>query len=247
MTYFEQMAVTTLLSNPEVARRIRSCYLASDAPAARRKKVREIFANFLIEDDGKFGRVPEGDQYVVQRGVTTDILKFAGSTPDGELSSRDAFSVTAQLGIVATEVNGVVDWYDASKNFGFVAIEKLGESAFLHASLLEKYGVESVHDGDILIVDVSRSSKGLSISRICEQVVNRPVGDGLREVVIVKTFLDRGYGFVYVPSLNQDAFFHMSALPTSQHELFSAGARLRAEVINDVKGRGLQVRRFELA
>ena len=63
------------------------------------------------------------------------------------------------------------------------------------------------------------------------------------DAVVVKVFEDRGYGFVYVPSLGQDAFFHVSILPEQERGSVDVGKKFRAEINADPKGRGLQVRR----
>ena len=135
----------------------------------------------------------------------------------------------------------MVDWFDKGKGYGFVNIESLGESAFLHASVLEKSKIEDVHDGDSLIVDVSRSQKGIAVSYV--QKVEAPSAAKAVDAVVVKMFGDRGYGFVFVPSLRKDAFFHVSVLPENQRGVLKVGEKLRVEINADPLGRGLQVRR----
>jgi cold shock CspA family protein len=239
-TFFEQMALTALIANGDIAKQIRSHYVLNDLFNLRMRRVRETFASFLIEEDEKFCRVPESAQYVVQRRVSADVRKFSGGTSEAELSRRDAVTASAQPGVVARSASGVVDWFDKAKGYGFVIVEQLG-SAFLHASVLEKSGIESVHDGDALIVDVTRNHKGIAISDIHRAPTNEAAK--LVDVVVVKLFEDRGYGFVYVPSLGQDAFFHLSILPEQDRSSVNVGKPLRAEINKDLKGRGLQVRR----
>jgi cold shock CspA family protein len=137
-----------------------------------------------------------------------------------------------------------VDWFDEAKGYGFVTVEQVGESAFLHASVLERSGINSVHDGDALIVDVSRSQKGIAVSDVRKAEPNEAEGTKLLEAVVIKMFEDRGYGFVYVPSLGQDAFFHVSILPEQDRRSVNIGKTFRAEINTDSKGRGLQVRRI---
>jgi cold shock CspA family protein len=242
-TFFEQMALTSLLANGEVAAQIRGLYASSDALNSRLRRVRERFASYISEEDERFGRVPDADQYTVQRAVSADIRKFAGGTPEAELSRRDAVTASARPGLVASQESAVVDWFDDAKGYGFVTVESLGESAFLHASVLEKSGVDAVHDGDVLIVDVSRSHKGIAVSSVRKADVHKSEGAKPLEAIVVKVFKDRGYGFVYVPSLGQDAFFHISIVPEQERNSIEVGKRLRAEINADPKGRGLQVRR----
>jgi len=197
ITYFEQMALTTLVANSEAAAQIRSHYEATAPLKQRLRKVRETFARYLIEEDERFGRVPHSEQYNVQSAVTSDVRKFSGGTSEDELSERDAVVTSAQPGLVAGGVSGIVDWFDEAKGYGFVTIEQLGESAFLHASVLERSGIGLVHDGDALIVDIARSHKGIAVS----DVKRNDSGETTQilEAVVIKVFRERGYGFVYVP------------------------------------------------
>lgn len=243
-TFFEQMALTALITNGDIAKQLRGHFTSSNEMyETRMRKVRETFAKFLLAEDEKFGRVPEAQQYLVQKQLSRDIGKFAGGTSEAELSSRDAVSASAKPGIVAQGANGVVDWFDAAKGYGFVAIEQLGELAFLHVSVLDKSGIGRVHDGDALIVDVSRNQKGITVSNVRKAQRTAATNGELVDVVVVKMFHDRGYGFVFVPSLGQDAFFHLSLLPEAERGSVDAGKTLHAEINADPKGRGLQVRR----
>ncbi|WP_316230534.1 hypothetical protein [Bradyrhizobium sp. SZCCHNR1051] len=243
-TFFGQMALITSVSDAEVANQIRSLHSAAEAKTFRMKKVREVFALFLIAEDEKFGRLPDAPQYLVQRAVTSEIRKFAGGASEPELASRDVVRESAREGVIATAVNAVVDWYDEMKGYGFVLVDQLGESAFLHASILEKSGIAVVHDGDELIVDVSRTRKGISVSD-----VRKPdgvlAGDAtLYKARVVKIFDQRGYGFVFVPALSKDAFFNLSRLSAEDRSSIKIGAEVQVELNRDSKGRGMQVRRF---
>src|SRR5579871_6700337 len=77
-TFFEQMALTTLLANKDVADQIRALYASAEDSTVRLRRVPEKFAAFVLQEDEKFGRVPEATQYGVQRAVSADIQKFAG-------------------------------------------------------------------------------------------------------------------------------------------------------------------------
>lgn len=242
--FFEQMALTALIANVDVARQIRSHYSLNDMFNMRMRRVRETFASFLLQEDAKFCRVPEASQYAVQRALSADVRKYSGGVSEAELSNRDAVAISARLGLVAKGVGGVVDWFDEVKGYGFVNIGELGVSAFLHASVLERSGIDSVHDGDALIVDVSRSHKGVAISEVRKAQPNEVAGATSVDAVVVKFFADRGYGFVYVPTLGKDAFFHASLLAEQDRASVAIGKRFQAEINADARGRGLQVRRF---
>ena len=98
VTFFEQMALTSLIANAEVAKQIRSHYASGEALNLRLRKVREIFATFLIGEDERYGRVPNSEQYNVQKAVSADIRKFCGGTSEAELSKRDAVAASARAG-----------------------------------------------------------------------------------------------------------------------------------------------------
>ncbi len=72
----------------------------------------------------------------------------------------------------------------------------------------------------------------------------KPDNAKLLDVIVIKVFKDRDYGFVYVPSLGQDAFFHISIFPEKDRKSIDVGKSLRGEIIADPKGKGLQVRRI---
>src|SRR5262249_20070483 len=61
-TFFEQMALTALIANGEVARQIRSLYSSHDLLNLRLRRVRERFAQFLFDEDETFGRIPDSTQ-----------------------------------------------------------------------------------------------------------------------------------------------------------------------------------------
>lgn len=241
-TYFELMALTTLITNPEIAQQIRSHYLSNESNATKMKLVRQTFASFLLDEDARFGRVPTSDQYRVQEAVTADIRKFSLGEP--RVVDLDVGSVSSRSGIIAQDQNATVDWFDTSKNYGFVTLDGSGESAFLHVSILEKCAVSEVRDGDPVLVDISRSHKGIAVSKIAKRKKRKSISANGVDAIVVKMYHSRGYGFVYVPALEQEAFFHSSLLPESQRADLGEGTTFSAEINEDPKGRGLQVRRI---
>jgi hypothetical protein len=96
-TFFEQMALTTLITDAEVARKIRLHHTSNDPFNVRLRSVRETFASFLIEEDERFGRVPDSEQYEVQKSVSADIRKFSGGTSEAEFFRRDTVTTSAHL------------------------------------------------------------------------------------------------------------------------------------------------------
>jgi cold shock CspA family protein len=103
---------------------------------------------------------------------------------------------------------------------------------------VEAAGFEEVHDGDDVLCDVVRNTKGFAVSVVHEVVTPKPRVFG---GPIIRLFEDRGYGFVDVPELGMDAFFHYSLFPREFRQKLSVGMQLSFEVKKDAAGK-LQVR-----
>ena len=88
-----------------------------------------------------------------------------------------------------------------------------------------------------------RLRKVIAVSSVRRAQGNEPDRVKMVDAVVVKMFADRGYGFVYVPSIGKDAFFHVSILPEAERSTVYVGKKFRAEINADPKGRGLQIRR----
>ena len=239
--FFEQMALTTPIVDLEVAQKIREAYRSNDSMRERKKTVRELFYKYLVhEDEVHLMTDIEKEQYESQEKLLRDLRKF-----EAKQSEEDQYSdlgTEFKLGLIATNVPTVVEWYSPTKGFGFVVVEGFEEQAFLHIEHLEKFGLDSVCDGDNLVCDIARSRKGIAVVNIHEFKLDQ----NLAEVVdcqIVKVFEDRNYGFVSFDDGLRDAFFHLSVVPEKIRLELSVGSKIRAEIFQDPKGRGLQIRR----
>lgn len=232
--YFEQMALTTRISDLETCAEIRSAYKAQISLNEKLESVREIFCRYLIKEDSRYCYVPETPEYRQQLEMADELDRQWNST---RASAREMPQLPE---IAAQNVRGTVENFDQSRRFGFVEIPSLRDSVFLHASILERDGIGEVYEGDDLICDVTRTSKGLAVSRIIE--VNRAEGP-LLSAVVIKVFEERGYGFVHVPEKGIDAFFHFHLLSQDQRNDLFDGKELRVEIKNDKQGRS-QVRRI---
>lgn len=67
----------------------------------------------------------------------------------------------------ATEVTGVVKWYNAQKGFGFITPETGGKDIFVHATALERSGLGTLADGQSVRMTVVPGSKGPEVASIC--------------------------------------------------------------------------------
>jgi CspA family cold shock protein len=55
---------------------------------------------------------------------------------------------------------GTVKWYNATKGFGFIAVDRGGKDIFVHASALERAGIMGLAEGQRVAVDVADGQKG---------------------------------------------------------------------------------------
>jgi CspA family cold shock protein len=60
----------------------------------------------------------------------------------------------------ATEVAGIVKWYNAQKGFGFVTPETGGKDVFVHATALERAGLTMLNEGQAVRMAVVAGAKG---------------------------------------------------------------------------------------
>jgi cold shock CspA family protein len=111
--------------------------------------------------------------------------------------------------------------------------------AFIHAKVVEKSGFGPIYDGDDLLCDIERNSKGLAVSQIHE--VQEAKSD-VYIATVVKLFSERYYGFVNVPDVRVDAFFHYHLVNPEELGTLSEGKQLTVEIKTDRQGRS-QVRR----
>lgn len=230
--YFEQMALTTRITNSDVSMEIRGAYSAKKAINARLEEVRRIFCLYLVEEDKRFCRVPETSAYRHQRDLVDDLI--AQWVGHGEFGHSEKLQESP-----GKSLRGVVERFDQSRGFGFVEIATLKDTAFLHASVIEKAGIEDVCEGDTIICDLDRNEKGIFVSQIIEVIrADRPLLVGQ----VAKIFEERGYGFVYIPQTGADAFFHFHLLSAKQKRDLFEGQDLLVEVTTDTQGRA-QVRR----
>jgi CspA family cold shock protein len=77
------------------------------------------------------------------------------SAPRGERSARPAVDHST-----ATEVHGVVKWFNPDKGFGFVTCSDGRKDVFVHASVVEAAGLGSLAEGQALAMRVVETPKG---------------------------------------------------------------------------------------
>lgn len=106
------------------------------------------------------GRGPKGRQVV-------NVISVDESTAHSEhtRSARSGFSHTRSTRPApdmsnVQEIRGKVKWYNASKGFGFIAPEDGSRDIFIHISILERAGVNTLHEGQTVNLKVAQGQKG---------------------------------------------------------------------------------------
>ncbi len=109
-----------------------------------------------------------------QKGLqVTEVLSVAeGASPRGgerpPPRSRDPRPSMPPSG-EAQEMQGTVKWYDAAKGFGFVAPADGGKDVFVHATALERSGLQALSEGQSVRMQVVQGRRGPEASTISSE------------------------------------------------------------------------------
>lgn len=57
-------------------------------------------------------------------------------------------------------IKGTVKFFNSTKGFGFISPEDGGKDAFVHISAVERSGITSLNEGDIVSYDVEKGRDG---------------------------------------------------------------------------------------
>jgi len=65
-------------------------------------------------------------------------------------------------------ISGTLKFYNASKGFGFIAPDDGSKDVFVHASALERSGIDSLNEGDkvTLVLEDDRKGRGKQAGQI---------------------------------------------------------------------------------
>ena len=100
-----------------------------------------------------------------QRGLqVTEVLGVDSSTRTPfESSQPGSISSSAEASI---QESGTVKWYSAMKRFGFIVRDDGGKDIFVHASVLQRAGIDDLSPGQRVTVDIIEGRKGPEASSI---------------------------------------------------------------------------------
>jgi CspA family cold shock protein len=153
-------------------------------------------------------------------------------------------------------VRAVVKWYNPDKGFGFVALADGSGDAFLHVSVVERGGHDSVAPGATLEVRAGPGQKGMQVTEILsvdtstasQEPPRRPRPDRpgyqpsadrptVQETGTVKWYnTTKGFGFIGPDHGGKDVFVHATALERSGIMGLAEGQRVTVDVADGQKG-----------
>jgi CspA family cold shock protein len=152
-------------------------------------------------------------------------------------------------------IRGTVKWYNPDKGFGFVTLEDGSGDAFLHVSVVERSGNNTVLPGSTLEVRTSPGPKGPQVTEVVSVDSStalhepprrprseRPVYSSSDQATVeefgtVKFFAaDKGFGFILRDLGGKDVFVHVSALNRAGLTALAEGQRVAMDVTEGRKG-----------
>ncbi len=151
------------------------------------------------------------------------------------------------------QTKAVVKWFNLTKGFGFVAPADGSADAFLHSSVVNSMGMQSIAEGTELLCCINDGPKGRQVANIVEVLgtgalppqsasYSRPMqtASGPEEEMYgtVKWFKpDKGFGFVTPDDGGRDVFVHRSILLRAGIEHLDSGEKVRMKIVTASKGR----------
>jgi CspA family cold shock protein len=149
-----------------------------------------------------------------------------------------------------------VKWYNPTKGFGFVTPNDGSADVFLHVSVVEQAGLQSLDEGAILVCDLADGQKGAQVStihsveagsahrsnrpttgsRYPRQGVSgyddygygsKPSRGGTVEGTVKWFNPDKGFGFIAPDQGGKDVFVHISAVERAGLSTLNENQRVR--------------------
>jgi CspA family cold shock protein len=187
--------------------------------------------------------------------------RHRGFDDDNFEPPRRSFGSTPQFGGQRFDppsgppVQAVVKWYNPDKGFGFVELADGSGDAFLHVSVVERSGHDTVPPGATLGVRAGPGAKGPQVTEILSVDIStaqqeplkrarpeRPVYPpadqaAIEEAGTVKWYnAVKGFGFIASDRGGKDIFVHASALERAGIAGLTEGQRVAVDVIDGRKG-----------
>jgi CspA family cold shock protein len=210
----------------------------------------------LADDKGQvYLRSPKNDRQRQPRRRGYDDDNFFGNTPP--LPPLPKFTSAAP------EVAATVKWYNGEKGFGFVELSDGSGDVFLHASVLQAAGYQTVSPGATLQIRVGQGQKGRQVDQVTSvdestagesqpqrrgpQGPRPPMRRGPRPPVDLSTAVemtgtvkwynpDKGFGFISPQDGGKDVFVHAVALERAGLPPLQEGQAVLMQVVQGAKG-----------
>jgi CspA family cold shock protein len=145
------------------------------------------------------------------------------------------------------DVTAVVKWFNPAKGFGFVQPDDGSVDAFLHLSVVESFGQQSLPQGAIIVCGITQGEKGPQVAQI-NSIQSLPEasltpgsdgqgGPGSTVEGMVKFFNpEKGFGFVIPDEGGKDVFVSARMLERLGLSHLEPNQRVRMTVRMGQKG-----------
>jgi cold shock protein len=148
-------------------------------------------------------------------------------------------------------VPGKVKWFNPDKRYGFVELADGSGDAFLHASALERLGIEAVQPGETLELRVAQGQRGLQVTEVLgvdsstrvsfqsslPGFVSSAAEPSIQETGTVKWYSPaKRFGFIVRDDGGKDIFVHASVLQRAGIENLTPGQRVTVDIVEGRKG-----------
>lgn len=138
---------------------------------------------------------------------------------------------------------GTVRWFSEKRGYGFIEVN--GQEVFIHRSALVFFGIQMLHNDDIVTVSLMNSERGAVVDKLYG-VKRRPIpsemiGDHPEDgevIAKVKFFnASKGYGFIISENESKDIFIHYRILEKSGLAFVEKGQLLLVRLEDGEKGK----------
>ena len=132
------------------------------------------------------------------------------------------------------EITAVVKWFNATKGFGFVQPTDGSPDAFLHVSVVERSGHQSLPQGATIVCDLCAGQKGPQVAAV-HRIESMPEaaphdegGEATQVEGTVKFYnAEKGFGFVVPDGGSKDVFVSARVLERAGIQSLEPEQRVR--------------------